>query len=212
MFRSNRTRDLRLSAQLLVAAAAALPIVLSMGTDSGKAGSIDFRGQLNYKTFAAAVERGDGVRIKKSPGGTGAAALMLSRVKGLVIDGRCDSACVWAFVRNPTACFTRRASFGFHGAHDPGTGRRMVVATKYWLSLVPPSLRDRLSPLLTNSRVIRLSSNQMARYYPGRVCGNRQGYQTLLQASIPPLPVRAPERVASRAENGRREVAHNDGG
>jgi hypothetical protein len=198
--RSNHTRELRLSAQMVVAAFVAVPIALSLGARNGAADSLEFRGQLNYKTFAAAARRGDSVRIKRSPGGTGAAAMMLSRVNGLIIDGRCDSACVWAFVRNPTGCFTRRASFGFHGAHDPGTGRRMLVATKYWLSLLPASLQKRLKPLLSSSRVIRLNSKQMAQYYPDRVCTSRGARVIVAHNVVPPLPIPAQRHRLPSAE------------
>jgi hypothetical protein len=168
----------------------AVPYVLSIGASSGVAEGLDFRGELNYSTFESAAAKNKGVRIKRSPGGTGAAAMMLGRVKKLVIDGRCDSACAWAFARNPNACFTGRASFGFHGAHDPGTGRRMPVATKYWLGTVRAPLRGRLQGLMTSSRVIRLSSAQMRRYYADRVCGA----QPSVVAAVGPvvLPVKKP--------------------
>jgi hypothetical protein len=97
--------------------------------------------------------------------------MALARVKGLVIDGPCNSACAWAFVRNTNACFTLRATFGFHAAHDPGTGRRITAATDYWLSTVGPALRARLSALRTSSAVIKLSAAEMLRYSAGRVCG-----------------------------------------
>ncbi len=87
--------------------------------------SVEFKGELNYEAFKRAADKGASIRITQSPGGTGAAAMMLGRTKGLVIDGRCQSACAWAFVQNEGACFTKRASFDFHAAHDPGTGRRL---------------------------------------------------------------------------------------
>ena len=105
------------------------------------ADSIDFKGMLNYDTFKRAQAQGVGIRITQSPGGTGAAAMVLGRAKGLVIDGKCQSACAWAFVQNKSACFTSRAVFDFHAAHDPGTGRRLTAATDYWLSTVGPALR-----------------------------------------------------------------------
>lgn len=156
---------------LAVCGAVSVPIALSMGAPSGVAENLEFRGELSYTEFEAAAASHKSVRIKRSPGGTGAAAMMLGRVKQLVIDGPCNSACAWAFVRHANACFTARASFGFHGAHDPGTGRRMPVATNYWLSTVREPLRERLQGLLKSSRVIRLRAKDMRRYYGDRACG-----------------------------------------
>ncbi len=136
---------------------------------SGK--SLEFKGELNYDAFKRASDKGVGIRITQSPGGTGAAAMVLGRAKGLVIDGRCQSACAWAFVQNQSACFTKRASFDFHAAHDPGTGRRLTAATDYWLSTVGPELRARLSGLRTSSSLIRVSAREMAGYYGNRQCG-----------------------------------------
>jgi hypothetical protein len=133
--------------------------------------SVEFQGELNYDTFKRASDKGVGIRITQSPGGTGAAAMVLGRAKGLVIDGRCQSACAWAFVQNQSACFTKRASFDFHAAHDPGTGRRLTAATDYWLSTVGPELRARLSGLRTSSNLIRVSAREMAGYYGSRQCG-----------------------------------------
>jgi hypothetical protein len=133
--------------------------------------AIEFNGQLSYETFSRARAQKKAVRITYSPGGTGAAALQLARVSNVVIDGRCNSACAWAFVRSNSACFTSRVSFGFHAAHDPGTGRRLNAATGYWLDSVRPSLRGRLSGLLRTSSLITLSAKEMRRYYADRVCG-----------------------------------------
>ena len=52
-----------------------------------EASSIDFSGELDYETFARAASQGTSVRIRRSPGGTGAAAMALGRTRGLVIDG-----------------------------------------------------------------------------------------------------------------------------
>jgi hypothetical protein len=134
-------------------------------------GSIEFKGMLNYDTFKRAQAQGVGIRITQSPGGTGAAAMVLGRANGLVIDGKCQSACAWAFVQNKNACFTSRAIFDFHAAHDPGTGRRIQVATDYWLSTVGPELRVRLAGLRSSSNLIRVSAKEMTRYYPSRACG-----------------------------------------
>jgi hypothetical protein len=168
--------------------AAALAVVVGMS--NGIADKLEFQGELSYEAFEAATARNTAIRIKRSPGGTGAAAMMLGRVNGLVIDGRCDSACAWAFVRNPTACFTRRASFGFHAAHDPGTGRRMPTATTYWLGTVRPPLRARLDGLRTSSRVIHLGFNDMRRYYADRVCGAKPSDSDAPAVVI--LPVQRP--------------------
>ena len=58
--------------------------------------SVEFKGELNYDAFKRASDKGVGIRITQSPGGTGAAAMVLGRAKGLVIDGVCNSACAWA--------------------------------------------------------------------------------------------------------------------
>jgi hypothetical protein len=133
--------------------------------------SVEFQGELNYEAFKRASDKGVAIRITQSPGGTGAAAMVLGRAKGLVIDGPCNSACAWAFVQNESACFTQRASFGFHAAHDPGTGRRLTAATDYWLGTVGPALRSRLAGLRASSSVIRVGAKEMSRYYGGRLCG-----------------------------------------
>ena len=106
--------------------------------------------------------------VRSSPGGTGAAAMALA-ARPLVIDGPCLSACAWAFVTNPRACFTSRASFGFHGSADPGTGRPMPVADQYWLDRTPSALRQRIVGLTTH-RVIYVSASEMASLMPGRQC------------------------------------------
>jgi hypothetical protein len=181
--------------RLFVGGLVAVPLVLGVGMSRGVADKLELRGELNYEALQSAAARGAGVRIKQSPGGTGAAAMMLGRIEGLVIDGRCDSACAWAFVRNPTACFTRRASFGFHGAHDPGTGRRMPVATKYWLGTVRAPLRARLDGLRTSSRVIRLGFTEMRRYYADRVCGA----SGIAAPDVVVLPVQKPSHAYAQA-------------
>jgi hypothetical protein len=198
--RKSCTHGARLWAgHLIVGGLAAAALALWLGMSSGIADKLEFQGELSYEAFEAAAARGASVRIERSPGGTGAAAMMLGRVKGLVIDGRCDSACAWAFVRNPTACFTRRATFGFHGAHDPGTGRRMLVATKYWLGTVRAPLRARLDGLRTSSRVIYLGFDDMRRYYPDRVCGARPSGTEAPAVVI--LPVQKPLRDFAQARD-----------
>lgn len=131
-----------------------------------------FRGELDYAAFRRAVDQGASVRIEASPGGTGASAMMLAKTPRLIIDGPCNSACAWAFVRHAHACFTPRATFGFHAAHDPGTGRRLGEATEYWLDLTRPSLRSRLSSLKRSSAIVRITAQSMKKYYPDRVCGS----------------------------------------
>jgi len=160
-------------------------------------GSIEFQGELNYEAFKRASAKGVAIRITNSPGGTGAAAMVLGRAKGLVIDGRCQSACAWAFVQNQSACFTSRASFDFHAAHDPGTGRRLTAATDYWLSTVGPELRSRLSSLRTSSSLVRISAKEMARYYGGRACG-ASGARTEIAAAKPRSTDAATEKLATR--------------
>lgn len=132
---------------------------------------ISFNGELSYTAFRAAASRGQTVTIRYSPGGTGAAALALARVSKVVVDGACNSACAWSFVRNANACFTPRARFGFHAAHDPGTGRRLNAATSYWLQGVRPSLKGKLGALLGTSSLIKVSAAEMRRHYGDRVCG-----------------------------------------
>jgi hypothetical protein len=129
-----------------------------------------YAGRLSYEKLGAAAARGETVTIRYSPGGTGAAAMALARAN-VVVDGTCNSACAWSFVRNDKACFTPRASFGFHAAHDPGTGQRLDAATGYWLALVRPSLRSRLGGLLSSSKLIRISAAELRKHYPDRVCG-----------------------------------------
>lgn len=132
---------------------------------------ISFNGELNYAAFRSAASRGQAVTIRYSPGGTGAAALALARVSKVVVDGPCNSACAWSFVRNANACFTPRARFGFHAAHDPGTGRRLNAATSFWLEGVRPSLKGKLAGLLSTSSLIKVSAAEMRRHYGDRVCG-----------------------------------------
>lgn len=132
----------------------------------------EFSGVLNYDQLSKHAARGEAVRVRYSPGGTGAAAMQMATIKKLVIDGPCHSACAWAFIQNNNACFTRRAVFGFHGAADPGTGRPMLAATNYWLSHVRASLRERISGVTESLRLVYVSASELARHYPERVCGD----------------------------------------
>ena len=187
---------------------------------------VEFSGQLNYETFERAAAQNKSVRISYSPGGTGAAALALARVNKVIVDGQCNSACAWSFVKNAGACFTPRASFGFHAAHDPGTGRRLNAATGYWLSTVRASLRPRLEGLLSSSSLIRVSASEMRRYYGDRVCGaepktevaSRKALSRTVVASAETKPAksrRAEQRVANleaaapKAEKAASESWHN---
>ncbi len=142
-----------------------------------------FDGQLDYSAFKRSAERRETVRITYSPGGTGAAALALARNK-VIVDGQCNSACAWSFVKNENACFTSRAVFGFHAAHDPGTGRRMNAATSYWLSTVRPSLRAAASRLCCRRAASSISGKPDAsllrrpRLRTGRAEGHRSGGAT----------------------------------
>lgn len=135
-----------------------------------KKGSLQYRGELNGDVFDEASRNDREVVIKSSRGGSGASALALTRVKAVVIDGECLSACAWAFVNSPTACFTNRASFGFHASSDPGTGRRMPAATAYWLDTVRPALRPVLTSLGSSASVIYVNARQMKQYYGDRAC------------------------------------------
>ena len=169
---------------------------LPLGTASLAASrTTNFSGELDSAAFRKAAARNETVVIRQSPGGTGASALALARVRNVVIDGVCNSACAWSFVSNGGACFTPRASFGFHAAHDPGTGLRMNAATIYWLRAVRPGLRGRLQPLLNSSSLIRLSAADMRHYYGDRTCGTKKG---AVDASSPRL--RGAEALASREQ------------
>lgn len=129
------------------------------------------KGELITAMILLDVDAKRGIRVVSSPGGTGAAAMALALVHPLIIDGVCNSSCAWAFVANEAACFTPRALFGFHAAHDPGTGKRMTIATAYWLDRVRPALATRLSLLQSSSTVIKISAVERAQIYPDRVCG-----------------------------------------
>jgi len=129
-----------------------------------------FIGELSSSAFETAAENNQEVVIRYSPGGSGASAMALSKVRAVVIDGKCLSACAWAFVSSETACFTKRASFGFHAAYDPGTGQAMPAATTYWLETVRPSLRPQLAALQTSPGIITISASEMRRHYADRAC------------------------------------------
>jgi hypothetical protein len=153
----------------------ALAIGLSCGPSNAansktSSAELVFRGELNRTTFQKAARDDRAVRIVYSPGGTGAAAMALAEIKHLVIDGPCQSACAWAFVINSEACFTPRAVFSFHAAHDPGTGKRIPTATQYWIDLVTPSLRPALAGLKTSSDMIRVTAKAMHEHYEERAC------------------------------------------
>jgi hypothetical protein len=144
--------------------------LLAGGVTQATGREATFRGELNYETLSKHAAEGRAVRVTYSPGGAGAAGMQLAKVRRLVIDGPCHSACAWAFVQNENACFTRRAVFGFHGAADPGTGRPMPAATQYWLSHTRPSLRARIDGVTRSLALVYVTSAEMARHYPERAC------------------------------------------
>jgi hypothetical protein len=123
------------------------------------------------QAFQTAVAQDREIRITYSPGGSGAAAMALAGAKAVVIDGECASACAWAFVIAEHACFTDKAVFKFHAAHDPGTGRRIPTVTDYWLGNVTASLRGHLEGLRTSSKLITVTANAMKHHYADRACG-----------------------------------------
>ena len=127
-------------------------------------------GELSLEMAQRARQSGGVIRVTGSPGGSGAAAVELARSR-VIIDGPCNSACAWSFISNQQACFTQRASFGFHAAHDPGTHRRMDAATDYWLAQTRVSLRGQLGGLKTSSRLIIFTAGHMAQHYGDRACG-----------------------------------------
>ena len=133
-------------------------------------GTVTVSGELKTSVFDDALAHDRRIIVMSSPGGTGASALALSRVKSVVIDGPCLSACAWAFVLSEHACFTRRAAFGFHASHDPGTGRRMLKVTRYWLALARPSLRPEIANIETSSKVIPVGLAMMRKHYGDREC------------------------------------------
>ena len=148
----------------------ALPLVPAGGT-------VTVRGELKTSVFDDAVAHDREVIIKSSLGGSGAAAFALSRVRAVVIDGPCQSACAWAFVASQHACFTQRAAFGFHASHDPGTGQRMPDATRYWLALTRPSFRHEIEKIERSSKVVQVGLGAMKRYYGDRECSVRNGLE-----------------------------------
>ena len=194
---------------------ALLAFLVVLGTMSGATQSVaaggrgvEFSGQLNYDTFQRAAAQNKSVRISYSPGGTGAAALALARVNKVIVDGQCNSACAWSFVRNAGACFTPRASFGFHAAHDPGTGRRINAATGYWLSTVRASLRPRLEGLLSSSSLIRVSASEMRRYYGDRVCGAEPKAEVASKKALPSTVVASDETKRVKSRSAEQRVAN----
>ena len=194
---------------------ALLAFLVVLGTTLGATQSVaargravEFSGQLNYDTFKRAAAQNRPVRISYSPGGTGAAALALARVNKVIVDGQCNSACAWSFVRNAGACFTPRASFGFHAAHDPGTGRRLNAATGYWLSTVRGSLRPRLEGLLSSSSLIRVSASEMRRYYGDRVCGAAPRIEVASKKALTKAVVASNETKREKSHRAEQRVAN----
>ena len=133
-------------------------------------GTVTVSGELKTSVFEDALAHDRWIIVKYSPGGSGASALALSRVKSVVIDGPCKSACAWAFLLSEHACFTRRAAFGFHASHDPGTGNPMPEVTRYWLAITRPGLRPAIQKIETSSRVIPVALSMMRQHYGDREC------------------------------------------
>lgn len=136
-------------------------------------------GGRNYVIFSgymghAQVSRLYGRRIivRGTSGGRLGAAHVFRRAPALIIDGRCDSACALGFVMNRRACFTARASFGFHGVASNGT--LSPHATAWALGKLRNSLRRRVASTMYAGGVARISSHEMARYYPDRRCAKRK--------------------------------------
>jgi hypothetical protein len=102
-------------------------------------------------------------------GGTGAEAMQAAR-EPMRVDGKCYSACAWAFLANPKSCFTSTAEFKFHGWRDPGTNRLMPKATEYWLTRVPAKLRPVAQRDWTGPTLKRVTSRQMEKLLPERMC------------------------------------------
>ena len=159
----------RLTTMIVLAATLLSMTALAHASEPDRAIETVIRGELTLGMAQRARQNGGVIRVTNSPGGTGAAAMELAHAR-VIIDGPCNSACAWSFVTNQNACFTRKASFGFLAAHDPGTGRRMDAATGYWLDQTRDSLRRQLGDLTSSSRVIKLNSVEMARHYGDRAC------------------------------------------
>jgi hypothetical protein len=161
-----------------------LAVVCSFGLVAGAPGveaataqkALVFSGELSMHAFQTAVAQDREIRITYSQGGSGAAAMALAGAKAVVIDGECVSACAWAFVIAEHACFTDKAVFKFHAAHDPGTGRRILTVTDYWLGMVTTSLRGHLDGLRSSSKLITVTADAMKHHYADRAC-DRTGHR-----------------------------------
>ena len=110
--------------------------------------------------------------VRGTPGGRLGSAHVFRRAPGLIIDGQCDSSCALGFVMNPRACFTHRASFGFHGVAS--NGYLSPRATAWALGKIRASLRRRIAGTLHAGGIARISSHEMRRYYPDRRCGRQK--------------------------------------
>lgn len=64
-------------------------------------------------------------------GGTGASALARSQQE-MRLDRTCQSACALSWAINPNACWAPGAKLGFHSPYDPGTGKAMPQAARWW--------------------------------------------------------------------------------
>lgn len=99
-------------------------------------------------------------------GGTGADAMRSAR-EPVRIDGPCLSACALSFLINPQACFTKRATFGFHAPRDPGTDKTMPFATLEWLTLMSPDVALKVAPLLQQREIVMVP---MSDIQPEKAC------------------------------------------
>ena len=177
---------------MMAAAAVALSAPLAAVQAAHIPQPVVFSGELDSHAFEVAALAHREVRIAYSPGGSGAAALALAQVEDVVIDGECRSACAWAFIASANVCFTSRASFAFHAAHDPGTGRRIPVATGYWLAQVRPSLQPRLEGLKSSSKLIEVGAKEMSKHYADRTCDadghkRKAAPEILVASTLPPV-------------------------
>lgn len=129
-----------------------------------------FDGVMSYDGAIAATRSGKPVVITQSAGGQMAAG---NRLIGhqVVIDGSCYSACAWSFARNPRACFTDNAEFGFHTLTDPTFGTPIPKANRLVLSQVRPALAQRVRGIASGGvSEVWVSAAEMHRYYPERAC------------------------------------------
>lgn len=147
----------------------ALAFVLAATASADAARFSTFDGNMTFSRAEALRKSRNPIVVRNNNGGSMAAA---SRLVGsrVVIDGSCYSACAWSFVRNPKACYTQNASFGFHGAHDPTFGTPIPKATALLLGQTKSSLRHRIGGVAHSSGAVWVSAAEMRRLYPERAC------------------------------------------